>query len=139
MGIYETTKATVKVFTEVLEMECRPFNIDVMLLAPAGVKTNIYSKYPDFQLREGSLYTEFLYHIRKRLEGQGDKAMPVSDFAESVISKAIQRNPPKYILLGAGSTLFRFLMSIPRQWRLNIVWWLYSRPVAEENVTKCES
>ncbi|KAF8519345.1 NAD-P-binding protein [Hysterangium stoloniferum] len=136
MGIYETTKAAVKVFTEVLEMECRPFNIDVMLLAPAGVKTNIYNNYQNFQFREGSLYAKFLYHVRKRLRGMGDKAMPASNFAESVISKAVQRNPPKYILLGAGSTLFRFLRSIPRQWRLNITWWTYSRPVNEENNTK---
>jgi len=136
MGIYETTKAAVKVFTEVLEMECRPFNIDVMLLAPAAIKTNIYSNYQNFQLRKGSLYAKFLYHVRERLKGMGDKAMPPSDFAESVISKAVQRNPPRYILLGTGSTLFRFVQTIPRQWRLNIAWWMYSRPVTGDNSIK---
>ncbi|KIJ36470.1 hypothetical protein M422DRAFT_261228 [Sphaerobolus stellatus SS14] len=131
MGAYEASKAAVKVMTEVLSLECKPLDIRVMLLAPASVTTQIYKSYKDFQLPDGSLYQKYLPNIKDRVaHGKVQKVtMSAERFADEVITKAVSKRPPYYLLLGGGSWLFRFLCLLPRRLMLNLVWRRYSKPI----------
>ncbi|KAJ7652811.1 NAD-P-binding protein [Mycena polygramma] len=129
MGIYDSSKAAVRILTEVLSMECRPFNIRVVLAAPGSVKTKIIEKQDAFALAPNSIYAGFFHNIRQRLEAARDSsAMPVDQFAEDIVSKVVRSNPPSYILAGGNSTMFRILAYIPRGLYLNIMWSMFSKP-----------
>jgi len=137
MGAYEASKAAVKVMTEVLSLECKPLNINVMLVVPAAVTTKIYKNFKDFQLPPDSLYTQFLHNIRERTaHGQVQKkSMSADEYAGIVIEKAVRRRPPYYVLAGENSWLYWFLLWLPRRWMLNILWKKFSRPAPK---SKCE-
>lgn len=40
-GIYSSSKAAVRTYTETLSMECQPLGVDVMLINPGSVTSNI--------------------------------------------------------------------------------------------------
>ncbi|KAJ7907012.1 NAD-P-binding protein [Mycena leptocephala] len=129
MGVYDSSKAAVRLLTEVLSMECKPFDIRVMLVAPGSIQSRIIDKYDGFQLAANSIYGAFLHNIRQRLDAaRNSLAMPADKFAEEIVSKALRSNPPSYILTGGNSTLFRILGCLPRWLYLSIIWWMFSRP-----------
>ncbi|KAI0308321.1 NAD-P-binding protein [Multifurca ochricompacta] len=86
-GIYAATKSAVHAITNALEMECRPFNIKVLLVAPGGIKSNIsanqsYSPHPD------TLYAKYIDKILARLNISQSSPMPTEVFAKQVVTKA---------------------------------------------------
>jgi 1-acylglycerone phosphate reductase len=120
-GIYAATKSAVHAITNALEMECRPFNIRVLLVAPGGVKSNIsanqtYNPLPD------TLYAGFMDRVLARRDISQSSPMPTDVFAKRVVTKALAPTPPSYMTLGKNSTLFWFLMWLPRHWLLSILW-----------------
>lgn len=119
--------------TEVLGLECKPFNIKVMLVSAASVQSNIIGKHDSYQLPSESLYAGFFHNIRARLDAARDKeAMETSAFAEEVISKADSANPPSYLLTGGKASTYKFMSYLPRSWVLSLVWNMFSKP--EENL-----
>ncbi|KAJ7613820.1 NAD-P-binding protein [Mycena polygramma] len=129
MGLYDSSKAAVRILTEVLSMECKPFNIRVVLAAAGSVKTKIIGKQDDFKLAPNSIYAGFFHNIRQRLEAARDGSeMPVDEFAEALVAKVIRSNPPREIMIGGSTTMFRFLALIPRFLYLNIIWSMFSKP-----------
>ena len=116
--------------TGFLQMECRPFNIKVMLVSPGAVKSNISdNQAATFKLPPGSLYTGFIHNILERLyTSQSLRTMPTDVFAQTVVSSALHQNPPFYLTAGGNSTIFAILRWLPRIWEMNILWWLFSRP-----------
>jgi short-subunit dehydrogenase len=134
MGVYDSSKAAVRLLTEVLSMECKPFDIRVMLVAPGSIQSRIIDKHDGFQLTANSIYGAFLHNIRQRLDAARNRlAMPADKFAEEIVSKALRSNPPSYILTGGNSTLFRFLGYLPRWLYLSIMWRMFSRPSQSQN------
>jgi len=120
-GVYAATKSAVHALTDALEMECRPFNIKVMLVAPASVKSNIaanqsYNPPPD------TLYAKFTEKILARIYISQNSPMPTDVFAKKVVTKALAQSPPGYMTLGKSSTLFWFLTWFPRLWVLSFLW-----------------
>ncbi|TFY77032.1 hypothetical protein EWM64_g6979 [Hericium alpestre] len=80
-GIYSATKAATHSITQTLQMECRPFNIDVMLVMPGGVKSNFMDNYLTwFCLPEDSLYSRYLPNILARILLSQTEAMPTDNF-----------------------------------------------------------
>ncbi|KAJ7677607.1 oxidoreductase [Mycena rosella] len=129
MGIYDPSKAAVRALSEVLAMECTPFNIHVMLVAPGSSRSKIIAKHDDFMLAPRSLYSGFVHNIRQRLEAARDSsAMAAEDFAAEIVAKALHPNPPRYILTGGHSTMFRVLAYLPRWLYLYIIWRMFSKP-----------
>jgi 1-acylglycerone phosphate reductase len=115
--------------TEVLSLECRPFNVKVMLVAPAAIKSNIIGKSDDYSLPANSIYHAFAPNIRERLEAaRAPDAMPTDAFAAEIISKAVSANPPAYVLTGGKAYMFRFMAYMPRWMVLNTVWGMFSKP-----------
>lgn len=128
MGAYECSKAAVKLFSEVLELECRPLNIKVMHIAPLVVATRIYKNCKDFNLPDTSLYKGFLNHIRTRIAHGTvqQNSMSAEEFAEIVVSKAVLAKPPFYIMEGGRYWTFKLLSWLPRWMMLNILWKRFS-------------
>lgn len=131
MGIYDSSKAAVHILSEVLSMECRPFNIKFTLVEPASVKSLMVPKFDDYQLPDGSLYTDFAHNVRERLAAASEpQATPVEVLAETVLKKVLTNptNPPGYILTAHRATMFRVLGLLPRALYLNIIWGMFSKP-----------
>ncbi|PFH54859.1 hypothetical protein AMATHDRAFT_52860 [Amanita thiersii Skay4041] len=128
-GIYSASKAALYSLSEVLNMECRPFGVSVMHVAPGSVKSNIADNaVAQYQLPSDSLYKTFLPNIMHRIYvSQGPRAMPTHDFARVIVSKALSKNPPAYTMIGGYAALFTFLKWLPRALVLLIMWRTYSR------------
>ena len=120
-GIYAATKSAVHAITSALEMECRPFNIKVLLVAPGGVKSNI-SANQTYEPPPDTLYAGFMDRVLARRDISQSSPMPTDVFAKRVVSKALAPTPPSYMTLGKNAVLFWFLTWLPRHWLLSILW-----------------
>ncbi|KAI0684751.1 oxidoreductase [Cytidiella melzeri] len=124
-GVYSSSKAALHRVTEVLYQECKPFNINVTLIAPAAIKSNI----ADTQLKAGivmpenSLYKSYTDAIIKRvLTSQGSNALSAEDMAKMVVTKTLSNAPPRYMTMGGNSFLFTIFLWLPRTYVLNFLW-----------------
>jgi len=123
-GVYSATKSAVHAITNALEMECRPFNIKVMLVAPGGIRSNIAANM-SYDPPQDSLYAEYTENILARLNLSQSSPMSTDVFAKRVVAKALASSPPGYLTLGKGSTIFWLLTWFPRLWALSLLWKLY--------------
>ncbi|KAJ3760556.1 oxidoreductase [Lentinula raphanica] len=128
-GLYSATKAAAHMISEVLSMECRPFNISVMNVVPGSVRSNISNNMTEnFELPEGSLYSAFLPNIIKRIHAsQTERSMPTADFARAVVNKALSKKPPLRFTAGGNSTIFAIFRWLPRAFVLGYLWRMYSK------------
>lgn len=128
-GIYCASKAALHSITEVLQMECQPLGISVVLLSPGSVKSNISNNgAKGFDLPAPSLYHAFLNQIIRRLHvSQGPGSMPTDEFARKAVARIMDRAvTPRYILLGGLTGQFRILKWLPRGLVLWLVWRAFS-------------
>ncbi|THH09617.1 hypothetical protein EW145_g1879 [Phellinidium pouzarii] len=128
-GIYCASKAALLSLTEVLQMECTPLGVSVMLLAPGSVKSNlsvnhekVYSPLPN------SLYRAFKDQILRRMHiSQGPQSMPTREFARQAVARILARGgPPRYLALGGNTAQFTILRWLPRRLVLWLVWRAFS-------------
>ena len=111
-------------------MECKPFNVDVMLVTTGGIKSRLFTNQStSFALPSDSLYTRFHANILDSIERASmAQTMTADQFATKVVSKALSRNTGLSLRLGAHSMLFYFWSWLPCLWVLNLFWWGLSRP-----------
>ena len=111
-----------------MAMECKPFGVNVMLVAPGSIKSNISANQAaTLQLTPTSIYKPYFDRVYERMNAsQGKQSMPTDEFARCVVAKALSPNPPGYMTLGGSSRLFWFLQWLPRQL---ILWILGSKLV----------
>lgn len=112
-------------------MECRPFNIKVLLICPGGIKTNVAQNAATrFELQPNSLYTQYLDCIIKRMwASQVPSSMTADEFAKIVATKALSVKPvPFYSTMGSHSRTFALFKWLPRMWALNFMWKTYATP-----------
>ncbi len=123
-GIYGATKSALHAITDTLYMECTPLGIDVVLIAPGGVKSNIAAnQVKGVQLPENSLYHDYIDSILTKLNmSQGKSAMPTRTFSQKVVSAILKAKPPRYLTLAAMSGVFKVLQWLPRGWVLRLFW-----------------
>ncbi|KAK2461589.1 hypothetical protein APHAL10511_006052 [Amanita phalloides] len=127
-GIYCSTKAATHSLSEVMNMECRPFGISVMLVAPGSVKSNLANNAEQYTQPSDSLYNAFLPYIMKRIHtSQGPNSMPTDKFANEVVSNVLKKNPPSYMTAGGFTTIAAILKWFPRALVLALAWRMYSR------------
>ncbi|KAH7870829.1 oxidoreductase [Lentinula edodes] len=128
-GLYSATKAATHMISEVLSMECRPFNISVMNVVPGSVRSNIANNMTQkFVLPENSLYSAFIPNIMKRINAsQTEHSMPAAKFAKAVVSKALSRKPPLRFTAGGNSTIFAIFRWLPRVFVFRYLWRIYSK------------
>jgi short-subunit dehydrogenase len=116
-GLYCAAKAAVHALSDVLAMECKPFGVKVMLVAPGSVHSNISANQAaTLQLSPTSIYKDYFDRVYERMHiSQGEGCMPTDEFARRVVAKALSPNPPGYMSLGGKSRLMAFLQWLPRQ------------------------
>ncbi|KIK37704.1 hypothetical protein CY34DRAFT_444357 [Suillus luteus UH-Slu-Lm8-n1] len=115
-GLYSAAKAAVRALSDVLAMECKPFGVKVMLVAPGQVRSNITANQAaTLELSPTSIYKPYFDRVYERLNGsQAEGSMDADEFARRVVVKVLSPNPPSYISLGGMSSLFGFLSWLPR-------------------------
>ncbi|TFK36918.1 oxidoreductase [Crucibulum laeve] len=128
-GVYCASKAAVLSLSEVLWIECKPFNISVVHVAPGAIKSNFSANGANhFTLPPNTLYSNFLPNILQRIHAsQGSNRMPTEAFAKEVVSKTLRPNPPRYMTIGGHSRLFSLFKWLPRSWVLLRLWQFYSK------------
>lgn len=125
VGIYASSKAAIRNLTEVLYLECRPFNIKVILVEPGGIKSTMMRRFDGYELPRNSLYSSFGQTVRKILDTiQNPRATPADAFAETVLSKVLRSKgePPIHIRTGFAVTILSLLGMLPRKMYLNTTW-----------------
>jgi 1-acylglycerone phosphate reductase len=110
-------------------MECRPFNIKVMLIAPGSVISNIAkNSTPNLSLPADSLYAPFVASILERQGiSQTKAAMPTIVFAKRVTAKILKARPPVYMTLGGFAFSFTMFKWLPKTWVLSFLWNRFSK------------
>lgn len=130
-GLYSASKAALHMITDVLDMECRPFNVRVMLISPGGIRSNISANQASrLVLPDDTLYKKYLPNIIARMHAsQTPNSMPAEEFARRVVYAALSREPPRYMTLGENSLMIAILRWLPRTFVLWTIWRRFSRPV----------
>ncbi|KAF9432818.1 hypothetical protein BGZ76_010289 [Entomortierella beljakovae] len=115
-GLYSASKAAVHALSDGLRMELKPFGINVSVVAPGAIKSNIGdNNVKRFSLPENSPYQSVLSYVFSRASASQDPGTtPTDKFANYVVSKCLKSSPPRYIDYGTHSTIFRFLSYLPR-------------------------
>jgi 1-acylglycerone phosphate reductase len=128
-GIYCASKASVNSISEVLFMELKPLGINVLHVAPGGVRSNIANNgIEHFSLGENTLYNAYLPDIIRRINAsQSPKSMPNNIFAEKVVKKVLASKPPRYLTLGHNATVFSIMKWLPRTFVLLFLWRSFSK------------
>jgi 1-acylglycerone phosphate reductase len=114
--------------SEILWMECKPFNINVMLVAPSSIKSNLSTNHATiFELPPGSLYKQYLNNMIRRMYASQQDAMPPDVFAKKVVKSALSPNPPFFSILGNGSFRFKVLRWLPKLLVLTLMWRAFTK------------
>ncbi|KAG9440647.1 hypothetical protein H6P81_020812 [Aristolochia fimbriata] len=110
-GPYCFSKAAVHAMSHTLRVELRPFGVDVVLVVPGAIRSNLGLANVD---RLGSetwrLYKDFGESIAERAKAsQSGKATDAGMFARHVVKKVLTTKPPKQIVHGHMTGLFKLL------------------------------
>ncbi|KAF9512412.1 hypothetical protein BS47DRAFT_1297739 [Hydnum rufescens UP504] len=136
-GIYAATKAAVRSITEALYNECRPLGVNVMLIEPGGVRSNVYRysiAVQRYELPSNSLYKDYIDSIMARIySSQGPSSMKTDEFAGFVVKNSLRPKPARYLSIGAKSTFLWILGLLPRSFSLWVIWKFAARRNAPAN------
>jgi 1-acylglycerone phosphate reductase len=124
-GVYCAAKAALHSLNETLSMELQPFNIRTLLVIPASVKSNIAQNHSKlFMLPPNSLYKSYLDRIVARMWASQSEGgtMDTAEFARRVVDKAINKNPPMYLMTGGLLLRWYLLALLPRWLQLKVIW-----------------
>ncbi|KAL1748990.1 hypothetical protein HDZ31DRAFT_28574 [Schizophyllum fasciatum] len=129
-GLYAASKAALHSISDVLAMELRPFNIDVMLVTPGGIRSNLANNGAlAFKQPEDSLYKKYLPAILRRINlSQTTGPWSAEDFALDVVAKCLRKRPPAHVMNGKGWQAFYALKWLPRTWSLYLFRRIYMKP-----------
>ena len=116
-SVYNASKAAFSMFSDIMRAELQPFNITVVNLKTAGVKTNVITnlqtKHP--KIPEGSIYApagEIVNRILRLEWAQGIGISP-EDWAKGVAGELLKASPPAYIWKGESVLMARLSSLLP--------------------------
>eukprot|EP00798_Chlamydomonas_sp_ICE-L_P010262 gene10262-8181_t len=115
-GLYSSSKAAVHSMSEALKMELAPFGINVMVVAPGAIKSNMgTNSLTNLDLDALKLFKPYEEHLKARaLASQPANATPTADFAQMVVKKMLSPAPPAFFSAGTFSTMFWLFTCLPR-------------------------
>ncbi|KAJ6501953.1 NAD-P-binding protein [Mycena sanguinolenta] len=99
---YNSSKAALHSFSDTLRIELAPFNVRVVHLMTAAVKSNILKPYT---FPEDSLYKSMEEPHRTRYVEQEKGAMPTAQFARIVVAEITKAAPRRSLWAGANAML----------------------------------
>ncbi|KAG8992582.1 hypothetical protein FRB94_011485 [Tulasnella sp. JGI-2019a] len=128
-GIYASSKAAVHHIAGSLQMECKPLGVNIMLVAPGGVRSGIATAaLANFKVPDGSLYSEYSDAMIERMfSSQKKYAYPAAEFAKALVHDALKPTPPTFFSVGGGSWLFYFLAWLPKWMALAFLWRMFGK------------
>ncbi|MCO5593371.1 hypothetical protein L7F22_047383 [Adiantum nelumboides] len=120
-GPYAASKSALHALTDSLRVELKPFGVQVILVAPGGVVSNIANKaVAMIQDIQYLIYKPYEQAIQTRAKySQSSHSIPTPIFAKKVINAVLQKNPPRCFILGHLSETYSFLYYMPlwvRDW-----------------------
>ncbi|HTB78254.1 MAG TPA: SDR family NAD(P)-dependent oxidoreductase [Polyangiaceae bacterium] len=121
---YCATKSAVHMLSEVLRMEAKPFGVDVVVVQPGGVQSNIAdSGSRDLERFHSpdSRYHPAYEGIRKRAYASQKGATPTADFARDVVRLSLANPAPRVVRLGTGADTLPKLARMPGKVRDRIL------------------
>ncbi|CAH0991742.1 3-phenylpropionate-dihydrodiol/cinnamic acid-dihydrodiol dehydrogenase [Sinobacterium norvegicum] len=122
LGIYSASKHAVEGFNDSLRMELKDFNIDVVLVEPGFIKTNLTATAIEqsdagWLQDDSNPYRELLASSEKKSADIGPIEGQASDVAE-VLVKALESRSPKarYKVTAVGKLLPLIAKIMPAKW-----------------------
>jgi NAD(P)-dependent dehydrogenase (short-subunit alcohol dehydrogenase family) len=124
LGPYSMSKHAIEAFSDALRRELRPWGIDVSLLEPGGIATDIWGKGasefdeilkappPGLVERYGGLVEA----LRKAAADSAAKASPTSVVERAVVHVFTAARPRTRYRMGKDSTSRKILAQLPDRW-----------------------
>lgn len=120
-GAYAASKSALHALTDSLRVEMKPFGVQVILVAPGGVVSNIAKRaesiIEDIQYL---IYKPYEQAIKTRAKySQSPHSVPTPIFAKKVINAVLKKNPPCCFTYGHLAKTYTFLYYMPlwvRDW-----------------------
>jgi NAD(P)-dependent dehydrogenase (short-subunit alcohol dehydrogenase family) len=113
---YCASKTAVHMLSDVMRMETAPLGVDVVLVQPGGVRSQIAesgSRGLERFERPSSRYHKAYAGIRKRAGASQDGAMPAEEFARKLVARALADRAPRVVRLGTGADVYPRLAKLP--------------------------
>jgi NAD(P)-dependent dehydrogenase (short-subunit alcohol dehydrogenase family) len=117
---YCSSKAALHMLSEVLRIEVAPFNIDVVVVQPGGVRSSISDNASSLlsQYRgRFAFYRSFGEHIAARARASQDGALDTDVFARKLCAILLRPNAPRVVRLGTGAVLLPSAAGLPSRLR----------------------
>ncbi|EFJ37002.1 hypothetical protein SELMODRAFT_266637 [Selaginella moellendorffii] len=114
-GSYCASKASVHALSDVLRVELAPLGIQVVLIVPGSVKSQLgAAASSSLRSSEWKLYKDFSSAIAERAtSSQSGKATATEEFAVRAVGAILEKNPPRHFVYGFMSGLFLVLRWSP--------------------------
>ena len=115
-GAYCATKSALHMLSDVLRVEVKPFGIDVVVVQPGGVRSNISetgSQGLERYAAESSHYHLVYRQIQARANTSQVRPMDTTEFADYVVDAVTRSRAPRVVRAGRGSSLLPALGRLP--------------------------
>ncbi|MSR07273.1 MAG: SDR family oxidoreductase [Gemmatimonadetes bacterium] len=115
-GPYAASKAALEAISDSLRRELLPTGVDVIVIQPGSVRTPIWGKIAEIDLRRfaGTIYEPALTRLRDQALKAGKHGLPPEAVAQAVFRAITQRRPPTRILVvGRGQWFQRVVRILP--------------------------
>jgi NAD(P)-dependent dehydrogenase (short-subunit alcohol dehydrogenase family) len=124
LGAYSMSKHAIEAFSDALRRELRPWGIEVSLLEPGAVATEIWRKGTteiDARMRQPTLgilenYGGLVSGMRKLAERTGRSAAPTEVVTRDVVHAFTASRPRTRYLMGSGATARKWISRLPDRW-----------------------
>lgn len=115
-GAYCASKSALHMLSEVLRMEVAPFGLEVVLVEPGSVRSNIAERASlglDRYRQDDSLYRAVQQQIEQRARTSQEDPMDTDEFAVQVVTAITKRRPPRVVRVGRGARALTVLAQAP--------------------------
>jgi NAD(P)-dependent dehydrogenase (short-subunit alcohol dehydrogenase family) len=126
-SIYHASKWAVEGFSESLQYELAPFNIQVKIIEPGAIKTEFYTSSREFIVSEKcSMYDEFVRRVELVSQGAGKNGASPELVAKTIFRAATDRgNKMRYPVAFPAPLLLPLRRLLPDSWFLALVKQIY--------------
>ena len=115
-GAYCAVKAALHTLSEVLRMEVAPLGIEVIVVQPGAVRSEVAVNAPvDLERYSApdSLYRDAVGAIRRRSQASQRNPTEADDFARALADALTRARAPRVVRLGRGSGAITLLAMLP--------------------------
>lgn len=115
-GAYSASKAALHMLSEVLRMEVAPLGIEVMVIQPGAVRSEVADKAPldlERYAATTSLYHRVADRIRARAGASQENPTDTDEFARQLADALLRRRAARTVRLGRGVGFLPLLTRLP--------------------------